>query len=195
MNRLDGLELCIVGRGGGDGEDLWAFNREAVCRALAAVRVPTISAVGHETDMTLCDFIADARAATPSAAAEIAVCRPAKTCAAAATTSARGWAAGCSATRVASERLHPQRPIAWSTAWSERLERWRRRSDQAGGRLDALSPLAGAASADTAWRRTSRAGYCAAGRFSAGRRFSLRVSDGRVPARVEPVDDASPTEG
>jgi len=188
--RWGGADVVIIGRGGGSREDLWAFNDERVARAVAACPVPTISAVGHEVDITLCDLVADLRAPTPSAAAESAV--PARD---ALVLELRGQrhrllAAidGClyeqrQRARIASQEL--------SRAAVRTVESRRGRLENVAGRLDALSPLA-----------TLRRGYAVAatpgGRtlgsvadFAPGEAFTLRLRDGTVDATtiiVRPAD-------
>ncbi len=184
VNRLTEVEVCIVGRGGGAREDLAAFNSEAVCRALAAVRVPTISAVGHETDVSLTDFVADLRAATPSAAAEAAVPDLRDVERRLQSLASRLGSGLALRTSLAGERLE-RTADRLSCAIGQAIERPGHRLDRAAAQLDALSPL-----------RVLGRGYAMPtspdGRvlkrraaFVPGERFELRVSDGRVAARVE----------
>jgi exodeoxyribonuclease VII large subunit len=184
VNRIPGVDVCIVGRGGGGREDLAAFNSEAVCRALAAVRVPTISAVGHETDISLTDLVADTRAATPSAAAELAVAdrRDVRRLV---DDLALRLASGLSGrTRLAAERL-ARTGDRLHAGVDAVLHLRRTQADRLGFQLDALSPL-----------KVLGRGYAVPvapdGRVLRGRAdfvpgspFHLRVSDGEVKARVE----------
>jgi len=184
VNRIDGIDVCIVARGGGGREDLAVFNTESVCRALAEVRVPTVSAVGHETDISLTDLVADVRAATPSAAAELALADQADVLRHTAALASR-LAGGLSRrTRLAAERLN--RAGDRLEGGLERVIRTRRQAlDRLGVALDALSPL-----------KVLQRGYGLAlsteGRvlrrradFPDGTPFRLRLADGEVAARVE----------
>ncbi len=184
VNRLDGIDLCILGRGGGGRDDLLAFNAEPVCRAVAAVRVPTISAVGHETDLTLTDLVADLRAPTPSAAAAMAL--PDRG-ALGRQVSALGSRLGSGLRRriqVLTERL-ARVSLRARHAVRRRVEVPRRRWERLAASLDALSPLAvlgrGYSVAQLADGRVVLRGD----QLPAGTKFGLRLSDGTIKARSE----------
>jgi exodeoxyribonuclease VII large subunit len=106
INKLPDLDVIIVGRGGGSIEDLWAFNDERVARAIAASRVPTISAVGHEVDFTIADFVADLRAPTPSAAAELVAQSASELDEKIQTIKARLWQAHQTKMQMLAEKIH-----------------------------------------------------------------------------------------
>ncbi len=181
--RLDGLDLAIIGRGGGSREDLWTFNHERVARAVAALPVPVISAVGHETDVTLCDLVADLRAATPSAAAEAAT--PDRNDVLLELDRLGSRLAGGLAARSGrvTERLD-RTSDRLTGALARRLERHRHELAGLAGRLDALSPLKilerGYALARDAQGRVLKR----VAQFPGGLRFRLRVTDGEVAARA-----------
>ena len=183
VGRLEAVDVAIVGRGGGAAEDLWTFNNEQVARAVAAVPVPVISAVGHETDVTLCDLVADHRAPTPSAAAAAATPDRAELLQQLThlgSRLARGLAARSELVAQRCDRTLDR----LGAAMALRIERWRHQLSAVSGQLDVLSPL-----------KTLERGYAVArdaegrvlkrvAQFAPGLSFRLRVVDGDVPARV-----------
>ncbi|GHU87888.1 hypothetical protein FACS1894202_02980 [Clostridia bacterium] len=177
-NRHKLADVLIVGRGGGSIEDLWAFNDENVARAIAASEIPIVSAVGHEPDVTIADYAADLRAATPSNAAELAV------------PDQNDWRIRLD-TAQSRMATHVNRIIANARRLtsSERLTRaaftlleLRKRSlAGAAGKLDALSPL-----------KVLSRGYAVVGAksvtdFSVGGDINLRMSDGHILAEVKEI--------
>ena len=184
VNRLPGVDVCIVGRGGGAREDLAAFNAEAVCRALADVRVPTISAVGHETDISLTDLVADLRAPTPSAAAELALPDQGAVRRALDDLASRLGNGLGSRARLGLERVD-RAGDRLDAAMDALLDRHRHQVGRLSAQLDALSPLrvldrGYAVPTDPAGRVLKRRAD-----FVPGTPFTLRVVDGRVAARAE----------
>ena len=201
-----GLDVLIVGRGGGSIEDLWAFNEEAVARAIFACRTPVISAVGHETDVTIADYVADLRAPTPSAAAELAIFdyslfEEQIRSAIEKMDRALHWKTDQAAARLKQYelKLELQDPLRQLNEKRQRLADGEERLGQLlerkltdrrhrlaliGSRLDGLSPLKKISGGfgfltDEAGKRVESAEA-----VSAGDSLLVRVSDGRIQTRV-----------
>ena len=183
VNELD-CDCCIVGRGGGSRDDLAVFNDERVCRALAAVRVPTIAAVGHETDVSLADLIADVRAATPSNAAELALPDHLEVAAAMDAVAMRLAGGLTRHTRVLRERLE-RTGDRIEGAMQEVMAAQRFTLERVAAQLDALSPLRVLERGFAIPQASGGALLKGRAAFSPGLRFDLRLADGVVPARVE----------
>ena len=130
------LDVVILGRGGGSVEDLWAFNDERLARAIAACPVPVISAVGHETDFTISDFVADIRAATPSAAAEIVVARKADLEGRLARARGRLLDAARDALRRRHDLVERARTSPGMASWPARIALYHRQVDELNDRLE-----------------------------------------------------------
>ena len=201
-----GLDVLIVGRGGGSIEDLWAFNEEVVARAIFECETPVISAVGHETDVTIADYVADLRAPTPSAAAELAVFdyqKFAERLELIRSALVRGAERSLETRRQLLERFamrlrlrHPERQLyekrqrlagiqeVMAQAVDRKLLERKHRLAVLSGRLDGLSPL-----------KRLRGGYGyltgedgkavdTVDRIQPGQKVLLRISDGRICAQV-----------
>jgi exodeoxyribonuclease VII large subunit len=206
LNAMAACDVIILGRGGGSLEDLWAFNDEALVRAVAASEIPVISAVGHETDFTLCDFVADLRAPTPSAAAEIAVPDGSalkaylnqtkdaleKSAMARVTEAQRALLQRSRALELLSPEGRLQRLQQQLTAYGERMDRaaehyLQRKTVELQGameRLEALSPLAVLQRGYGAVLDGEGRVLSSVWEIKEGQRVELLLRDGRADARI-----------
>lgn len=205
-------DLIITGRGGGSMEDLWAFNEEIVARAIYDSRIPVISAVGHEPDVTISDFVADLRAATPSNAAELAVPDQNELYARLHQLDIRmrqGMARCISERRSNLKRLAESRAMSGPEAYlqdrrmlldyqqrrltaglSAALAQQQRRLAGLAASLDALSPLKVLARGYSIARTENGTVLTEVNQAPPGTRFQLRLTDGELPCRVE-LEDTS----
>ena len=206
MNRQPGIDLLIVGRGGGSIEDLWAFNEEIVARALFASHIPTVSAVGHETDFTIADLVADHRAPTPSAAVENIVPDQEELrlqLAAVRSNLARSITQRIDAVRTQLENIQSRIP---ATHRIDAINRLRQTIDQLDGRgqrataqqlkgkrrtwqvaatqLDTLSPLATLTRGYSICKDSSGKTVTDAAQVRTGEEVDVRLSRGRLACRV-----------
>ena len=213
LDYVDGHDLAdviITGRGGGSMEDLWAFNEEIVARAIARCDIPVISAVGHEPDVTIADFAADVRAATPSNGAEIAVCDQSELRDALGQLTVRLTRAQDRRISALTDRLNRLRssPVMRSPegAIQQRellLELLRQRLENAGtrrfqqeeqrlarlaGRLDALSPLKVLARGYALASREDGTVIRAAGELTPGEPIRLRLGQGSARCTVDTIE-------
>lgn len=206
-NAYSGADLIIVGRGGGSVEDLWSFNSERVARAIAASRLPVISAVGHETDFTLADMVADLRAPTPTAAAELAVASRDQQIAQLAYLQQRAQDALFSRlerARLRLDGLQLRAPLAHPIWMIERrrqrlddlqgrllraraicLQRWQHRLALTVGKLQGVNPLATLARGYAVVTRLPESdALTSVEQIQAGGRLRVHLSDGTVDAEV-----------
>lgn len=217
VNRWDLADVIICGRGGGSLEDLWGFNSEKVARAISESRIPVISAVGHEPDVTIADYAADRRAATPSNGAEIAVpdreemlqqlddlsqkllLKLEKRISAAETALHRLKASPVLADPLRSVELRKQRLDAQQvllTAAGERvLLRQERRISEAAASLEALSPLKVLARGYAVVRGHEGKALTSVNQTSEKENISVTLSDGEMSCRVEKITERSPGRG
>lgn len=181
FDRWGAADVLIIGRGGGSREDLWAFNDERVARALAACRVPTISAVGHEVDISISDLVADVRAATPSAAAELAVPSRRELVARVESLGKRlAQAARRREERAVTALAQVQKRIG--VAAQRVVERRRARVEMLAGQLHALSPLSTLSRGFAVARTPEGATLSSWNQFVPGAPFDLWLRDGIVAA-------------
>lgn len=207
MNRRDDIDVLIVGRGGGSLEDLWAFNEERVARAIFASTIPVVSAVGHETDFTIADMVADHRAPTPSAAIEHIV--PDQDELFVQLNGFDTWLLGITRNRLQAHetrlqeletRLSPTRrkdaiyqlhqtvdalETACRTAAERRLTNSERELHTLAQRLNALSPLATLQRGYSISRRTDGEVLTSAEQVSIGDTIEIQLADGHLACRVE----------
>lgn len=205
FNEKEPCDTLIVGRGGGSIEDLWAFNEEIVARAIADSKIPIISAVGHETDFTIADFVADLRAPTPSAAAEIAVPSQLELLSKISTMSGRMQSAvinGLKNKRLLIEKLSMRSP-------KNRIDDLRQKNDnlikqaeksflltfegkkkelaKICAKLDALSPLGVMARGYAIAQEEDGTVIRTISKMSPGKEFSLRLADGECQCEVKEI--------
>ena len=206
MNRLPGIDLLIVSRGGGSIEDLWAFNEEVVARAIFASHIPIVSAVGHETDVTIADLVADHRAPTPSAAVENIVPDQEELrqqLAAIRSSLVRSIAGQIDAVRVKLENIQSRIPathridainrlrqvidqldLRGQRAAGQQLSGKRRGWQIAAAQLDTLSPLATLARGYSICKDSSGNTVTDAAQVHVGEEVQLRLSRGQLACRV-----------
>jgi exodeoxyribonuclease VII large subunit len=211
LNRLDGIDVMIVGRGGGSTEDLWAFNAESVARAIFESRIPIVSAVGHEIDLTIADLVADCRALTPSEAAERVVPHRDELLETLQITEAQlrtyllrqlekakarvDELRQRRCFRLPLEKVHEfQRRL---DDWCERIERatrqrlaqWRRQVETQAARLDGLSPLNVLGRGYSLTRREADGIVVrSVAQVQTGDRLLTRVQHGSIISRVEELE-------
>ncbi|HEX7019327.1 MAG TPA: exodeoxyribonuclease VII large subunit [Gemmatimonadaceae bacterium] len=190
VNRWGGADLVILGRGGGAREDLWAFNDERVARALAACHAPTISAVGHEIDVSICDLVADHRAPTPSAAAEAATRSRDELRAELRKSAVHLSGAVQASLQGAANRLR-HASVDLSAASRGQIETRRGALQSVAGRLHALSPVATLSRGYSVARGTDGSTLSSVAQFAPGMPFDLVVRDGVVPAATRTASDAA----